>query len=81
MTLTKERFTMSDKRTLLVPDISCGHCVHTVQNELSEIEGVKLVKADEGTKQVVIEWDAPATLSTIKEKLVEIEYPATQELA
>ncbi|MCI0712737.1 MAG: heavy-metal-associated domain-containing protein [Chloroflexi bacterium] len=72
---------MTDKRTLFVPAIHCGHCVHTVQNELSEIDGVKFVKADEGTRQVVVEWEAPATLNAIKEKLVEIEYPATQELA
>ena len=72
---------MSERRIFLVPDISCGHCVHTVQSELSDIEGVKMVKADEGSKQVVVEWDAPATINRIKERLVEIEYPATQELA
>lgn len=72
---------MSERRIFLVPNISCGHCVHTVQNELGEIDGVKLVKADESTKQVVVEWEAPATVNQIKERLVEIEYPATQELA
>ena len=59
-----------------VPNISCGHCVHAIQSEVSELEGVKSVKADAGTKQVEITFDAPATEDKIKKLLAEINYPA-----
>ncbi len=26
--------------TYSIPNISCGHCVHTIQSELSELSGV-----------------------------------------
>lgn len=62
-----------------IPAISCGHCVHTVQTEVSEIEGVVSVKADPVSKIAVIQWDSPATWDQISATLTEIEYPA-QEL-
>ncbi len=62
--------------TLSVPAISCGHCVHTIQNELSELEGVQSVQADAATKQVVVTFGAPATEQTVKALLAEINYPA-----
>lgn len=62
-------------KTVSVPAIGCAGCVRTIQNEVSEIQGVASVKADESSKQVLIEWDAPATWDEIKAKLVEIDYP------
>lgn len=61
--------------TYIVPNISCGHCVRTIQNEVAELEGVRAVKADLGTKSVEITFDAPATEETIKALLAEINYP------
>lgn len=61
--------------TYHVPGISCNHCVHTIQNEVSEMDGVKEVKADAGARQVVITFDAPATEEQIKALLAEINYP------
>lgn len=61
-------------KTFTVPNISCGHCVHTVQMEVGELAGVQLVKADQATKQVVVEWDNPATWEQIEARLVEINY-------
>jgi copper chaperone len=61
---------------LSVPNISCGHCVNTIQNEVSELGGVQSVKADAGTKAVEIVFDAPATEDKIKALLEEINYPA-----
>ncbi len=65
-------------KTVTVPAIGCAGCVRTIQNEVSEIKGVASVKGDQNSKQVVIEWDAPATWDEIKAKLVEIDY-APQE--
>ena len=61
--------------TYSVPNISCSHCVHTIQNEVSELSGVKDVQADLATKQVTIAFDAPATSDQIKALLAEINYP------
>jgi copper chaperone CopZ len=62
-------------KTFNIPAISCGHCVHTVEREVSEVIGVTKVIADEQTKEVTIEWGDPATWDQIKDLLVEIEYP------
>jgi len=62
-------------KTFTVPNISCGHCVHTVQMEVGDIAGVKLVRADLDSKQVVVEWGEPATWEQIESLLVEINYP------
>ena len=58
-----------------IPNISCGHCVHTIQTELSDLTGVQTVKANEGTKMVEIVFDVPASEEKIKGLLAEINYP------
>ncbi len=62
-------------KTFKVPNISCGHCVHTVQNEVSELDGVKSVVAAQDTKMVTVEWEMPQTWDGIKTLLEEINYP------
>ena len=64
----------TDKFT--IANISCGHCVSAIQRELSEIEGVSKIEGDPGTKEIVVDWDAPATLEKIRATLEEINYPA-----
>jgi copper chaperone CopZ len=51
------------------------HCVHTIQSEVAELAGVQSVKADAGTKQVEIVFDAPATEEKIKSLMADIKYP------
>jgi len=65
-----------EKETLSVPNISCGHCVMNIKNELSELEGVKSVEGSPEARSIMIEWESPATLEKIKETLIEINYPA-----
>ncbi|HML21550.1 MAG TPA: heavy-metal-associated domain-containing protein [Aggregatilinea sp.] len=65
---------MSSK-TFEVPNISCGHCVMTIKNEVSDLAGVQRVEADKDTRQVTVEWDTPATWEQINDLLVEINYP------
>ena len=62
--------------TYTVPAISCGHCTHTIETEVGDLQGVQSVKADEATKKVVITFDAPADEQKIKALLAEINYPA-----
>ena len=61
--------------TYSVPNISCGHCVHTIQMEVSELEGVQTVKADQESKMVEIIFDTPASEESIKALMAEINYP------
>jgi copper chaperone len=62
-------------KTFTVPNISCGHCTHTVEMELGDLAGVHSVTADLESKQVSIEWDSPATWEQIAALLTEINYP------
>ena len=62
--------------TYTVPAISCGHCTHTIETEVGELQGVQSVKAEVDSKKVVITFDAPATEKVIKDLLAEIDYPA-----
>ena len=54
-----------ESKTVVVPNISCEHCVHTIESEVGELPGVKTVKADEKTRKVTIEWGDPATWQKI----------------
>jgi copper chaperone len=67
---------MATTVTYTIPNISCGHCVHTIKSELSELAGVKVVEADQATKQATITYEPPATEDGIKALLAEINYPA-----
>ena len=67
---------MMEKITLSIPNISCGHCVMTIKNELSEIVGVKEVTGAPENKNITVEWELPATLDKIKASLEEVNYPA-----
>ncbi|MBI5945954.1 MAG: heavy-metal-associated domain-containing protein [Chloroflexi bacterium] len=62
--------------TYTVPAISCGHCTHTIETELADLQGIQSVKANVETKKVEITFDAPASEESIKALLTEINYPA-----
>jgi copper chaperone CopZ len=63
-------------KTFEVPNISCGHCVMTIKNEVSDLAGVQQVEADQNSRMVTVEWaEPPATWDQIKDLLVEINYP------
>jgi copper chaperone len=62
-------------KTITVPNISCGHCVHTVEMEVGELAGVTNVKANVDNKQVLIEWQEPASWEQIESLLHDINYP------
>ncbi len=61
--------------TYTIPNISCGHCVHTIKTEVGEIAGVKSVEADlKVRKSPSISID-PANEEQIIDLLKEINYP------
>lgn len=61
--------------TYKVPNISCGHCVHTIETELRELAGVTKVSADQESRMVEIDFEPPASESSIIGLLAEINYP------
>ncbi len=45
--------------------------------ELGDLAGVQMVKADMGSRQVLVEWDDPATWEKIESLMMEINYAPT----
>ncbi len=64
-----------NSKTFTVPNISCGHCTHTIEMEVGDLAGVKSIKAEIESKKVTVEWDQPATWEGIASLLQEINYP------
>ena len=63
-------------KTFKVPNISCGHCVRTIENEVNDLEGVNSVQASEQTQMVTVEWqEPPQSWDSIRTTLEEINYP------
>lgn len=62
--------------TLLAPDISCSHCVQTVQAALGKLDGVSNVLANAETKHVDLDFDSGViSLGQIEAILDEAGYP------
>jgi len=61
-----------------IPNISCGHCVNSIQEELNKLPGVSGAWADQESKFVEIEFDDPATEESIKTLLDSINYPVNE---
>ncbi len=64
--------------TYSIPNITCKHCTHTIKMELSELEGVSKVDADEQTRVVSVTFTEPTTEQTLKDTLAAINYPAEE---
>ncbi len=62
--------------TLSVPDISCEHCAHTINETLQTRAGVHKVDVDVPGKRVRLEYDeSQADLPAIRAALAEEGYP------
>ena len=64
-----------ESKKVSIPNISCGHCAHTIQSELSDIDGVDSVDVNVETKAVSVHWQDPASWKEIETVLREINYP------
>lgn len=62
--------------TLNAPDISCGHCVATVEEAVGKLEGVQTVSASSDSKDVNVTYDAgQINVSAITAALEDAGYP------
>lgn len=61
------------------PDMSCGHCVASIESEVGAVSGVQSVKADLATKRVKIAFDpALVTVPAIESVLDDAGYPVAK---
>jgi copper chaperone len=64
---------------VITPDMSCGHCVASIEQEVGSIAGVQSVKADLPTKKVSISFDPRiVTVPVIEAVLDEAGYPVSR---
>ena len=62
--------------TLEAPDISCEHCIMTIEKAVAKLAGVRFVSGDPDGKQVVVEFDPEvAGLDAIQAAMEEEGYP------
>jgi copper chaperone CopZ len=62
-------------KTVKVPNISCGHCVATIEREVARVRGVDSVKVDRVTKEVTVAWNPDTTdWASIERVLKDINY-------
>ena len=65
-----------ERVTLTAPDISCGHCVATVEEAVSGLAGVASVSANESSKQVEVSYDPNrVSVAQIEQRLDDAGYP------
>jgi len=64
------------RATLEAPDISCDHCIMTIEKAVTKLPGVQFVSGDPENKQVTVEYDpARANMAEIEQALEEEGYP------
>jgi len=67
--------TTTQETVLSVPDISCEHCVKTINGALNELPGVEAVTTDIPTKTVHLRYyPSQISMETIKAVLDEAGY-------
>ncbi len=65
--------------TLEAPDISCDHCIQSIQKAVTKLSGVTFVSGDPAVKQVTLYYDPGAVSMGQIEGLMEEEgYPVNK---
>lgn len=68
--------TSAEQISLTAPDISCAHCVSTVQQAVGDVPGVESVSASADTKVIDVRFDpAQVTVDRIEAVLDDAGYP------
>ncbi len=66
---------IQEEVVLSVPDVSCEHCVHTIDSALSPLPGVEAVQTDLDSKTVRLRYDPTQTpMATIEATLDDAGY-------
>ena len=68
--------TTLEQITVTAPDISCNHCVATVQEVVSDLAGVSAVNANADTKRVEVTFDpSQVSVAEIESAMDDAGYP------
>ncbi len=59
---------------LNVPEMSCQHCVNSITGEVSQLQGVRNVAIDLGTKLVRVDADESVTAQAVVAAVNEAGY-------
>ena len=66
--------------TLIAPDISCAHCISTIEEEIGGLTGVQSVLANLATKHVTVAYDgADISQAQIEAAMDDAGYPVGHE--
>ena len=66
---------MAQEKILSVPDISCEHCVQTINKALGALPGVETVRTDIPSKTVTLSYDpGQVTMEAIETTLDDAGY-------
>ncbi len=66
--------------TLSVPDVSCEHCVKTIDGALGALPGVEAISTDIPTKSVRLSYDASKlSMEQIEATLDDVGYTVSHE--
>lgn len=60
--------------TYRVPEVSCGHCIKSITDELTKVTGVSNVNVDLTTKIVAVEHDASVSDGQLRAGIEEAGY-------
>jgi len=65
---------VTDRRTYTVTGMTCGHCVMSVTEEITEIDGVTDVAVDLPTGAVTVTSDGPLDETQVRAAVEEAGY-------
>ena len=65
---------MSVQNTYAVVGMTCGHCAQAVTGELTKVPGVREVRVDLPTGEVLVESDAPLPIDAVRAAVDEAGY-------
>jgi len=65
--------------TLKAPDISCDHCIASIEKAVTRLPGVRFLGGDPDGKQVTVEYDpALVDVGAIEAAMEEEGYPVAR---
>ena len=67
------------KESIVVQNLKCGGCAHTITTKLSKLEGVSHVSVDIERSIVEIDYDVDILKTSLSNTLTEIGYPPVGE--
>jgi len=62
------------QKTLIIPSISCAHCLKTIERELKAVAGVQYLQGSIETRAVLVDYADEQALARARAVLTEAGY-------